>query len=684
MKTCHLDYETRSRANLKTVGAHRYAIDPSFEILMASVSRDEEDETYLWVNPKFRTPDMLGDNEEAERILAEADQIYAHNVYFEQACTWGAETQGKTRPLAHDDLTKWRCTAAMARRAGLPWSLDKLGEALRLPVQKDRRGKALINFFCVPREDGQFNEPRDFPAEWREFGDYCITDNRVEKGAHHKLKPFELTGALLDTFQFDLRMNQRGIPINVAAARNAQKIVDEMQAGAAVEFRELVGLNPTQGEKFKDWLSAQAFPVPNLQAETVSDILAGPEVPAKIKQVLTLYQSLSYAAVKKIQTMLDCVCPDGRVRGGHLFYGAGTGRWSGKLLQPQNFKKTPVEMKDMTDGVYDAVCKGADAVAIDAVYGSPLEMLSICIRHFIHLPGVEILDGDYNAVEARIVCWLAGEETALDEYRKDIDRYQLMAVDIYERELEYIKSLGKDSTERTVGKHTVLGCGFGLGRPKRFQDTVLKLSGKIISEKLAARCIKIYRKKHPKVVAYWYQMGELCMNAVRNPRIPSGPFSIRVVAGIPFLLFRLRSGRSLAYPYPKIELFPFTPNKPNEDMTDEEWKEITEARGPQFRENVTYWGQLPMSQQWGRIKLWPGMIVENETQASAMDLMAHGAIAAEKAGMEPFMLVHDQGLALRTNGQTPEQYEKALGALPNWAKTLPLKVEAKLTKYYRK
>ena len=32
--------------------------------------------------------------------------------------------------------------------------------------------------------------------------------------------------------------------------------------------------------------------------------------------------------------MLNCVCPDGRVRGVHLYYGARTGRWSGKIIQP--------------------------------------------------------------------------------------------------------------------------------------------------------------------------------------------------------------------------------------------------------------------------------------------------------------------------------------------------------------
>ena len=673
-KVCHLDYETRSRANLKTVGAHRYAIGPSFEILMASVSRDEEDETYLWVNPKFRTPDMLGDNEEAERILAEADQIVGHNVYFEQACTWGAETQGKTRPLAHDDLSRWRCTAAMARRAGLPWSLDKLGEALRLPVQKDRRGKALINFFCVPREDGQFNEPRDFPAEWREFGDYCITDNRVEKGAHHKLKPFELTGALLDTFQFDLRMNQRGIPINVVAARNAQKIVDEMQAGAAVEFRDLVGLNPTQGEKFKDWLSAQAFPVPNLQAETVSDILAGPEVPVKIKQVLTLYQSLSYAAVKKIQTMLDCVCPDGFIRGTFLFYGAGTGRWSAQKLQPHNFRKTDPEFREMMDAIYRAICAGIDAKGLDVIYGSPLECLANIIRAFIHLPGVDILDGDYSAVEARIICWLAGQTDVLAKWAAGEDLYKWMASHIYGVPIEKV-----DTDQREVGKRVILGAGFQMGW-RKFQSSCKIQYQLDLPKDLCKKGVKLFRSLCGKIRDYWWQLNNSAIQCIETGQ-PCGAFSIRRVAGVKYLLFKLRSGRSLAYPHVEVNVVKWVPEVDEDNLDEYGEVVIPEAK---YRKEITYWGQLPMSQQWGRIKLYGGKLAENETQATAADIMAHGAIVAERRGMAPFMLVHDQGLALRTARQTADGYSAALAALPDWATGLPIKVESKVLQWWKK
>lgn len=78
------------------------------------------------------------------------------------------------------------------------------------------------------------------------------------------------------------------------------------------------------------------------------------------------------------------------------------------------------------------------------------------------------------------------------------------------------------------------------------------------------------------------------------------------------------------------------------------------------------------------------LLVSNCTQATAADFMAHGAITAEQRGMEPFMLVHDQALALRRPGKTPEDFEAALGDLPPWAVGMPLKVEAKQCPYYKK
>jgi DNA polymerase len=78
-----------------------------------------------------------------------------------------------------------------------------------LEQKKDARGKTLIRRFSLPDAEGNFS-PCEGTA-WDEFISYCKQDVRVEAAIHAKLKPFELAGMSLETFQFDLRMNQRGI-----------------------------------------------------------------------------------------------------------------------------------------------------------------------------------------------------------------------------------------------------------------------------------------------------------------------------------------------------------------------------------------------------------------------------------------------------------------------------------------
>jgi DNA polymerase len=99
---------------------------------------------------------------------------------------------------------------------------------------------------------------------------------------------------------------------------------------------------------------------------------------------------------------------------------------------------------------------------------------------------------------------------------------------------------------------------------------------------------------------------------------------------------------------------------------------------------VTYFGQMKNSTLWGRISLYGGLSFQHRVQAIAADIMALGAINAEENGMPPFALIHDQGLALRYNGKTAEDFSKALGKLPSWATGLPLKVEASTCRWYKK
>ncbi len=189
----HLDFETRSAVDLKKYGAARYASDPSTRILMVSISYNGEG-PYLVIGRGF----SLGNLDDSDprglelliRLSVSNEEIYAHNVGFEiMIAEYRMQADLGTAPPAR---RRWRCTAAMARRAGLPYSLDAVSTLLKLPQQKDASGKALIQLFCVPNLLGEFNEPQDHPEEFEKFGLYCLQDNRAERDLHARLKPFEV------------------------------------------------------------------------------------------------------------------------------------------------------------------------------------------------------------------------------------------------------------------------------------------------------------------------------------------------------------------------------------------------------------------------------------------------------------------------------------------------------------
>lgn len=643
----YLDFETRSKADLPSVGAYRYGCDPSTEVLMAAVTAEGEDSpVYLWVNPKYETEGMESEPE-AIRLIAQADLVYAHNAPFEHAIVWGTK-------WCNTRLEQWRCTAAMARMAGLPDSLSKCSLALGLPELKDAKGKALIRLFSIlDPETMCFAEPKENLDRWKQFGQYCRQDVIVEKAIHKQLsQSFSLEGNNLADFLFTLRMNTVGIPVNSPALDAADSMVYKVTAKAMKEFRNLTGFTLTQRAKVLEWLKFNGVTIDNMQAATL-EALSLDGLNPKAKRSLELYSQLNYAAIKKLATMRAWVCTDQRMRGVFKYYGAGTGRWSAGGPQIQNAKKATYAMRPITGAAYNYICNGGTSEGIEAVYGDCLEVLASSIRHFVHADH-PLLDADYNAIEARIACWVSGEEQALKDYARGADRYRTMASKIYGVSESLVTS-----DQRALGKVAILGLGYGMGAEK-FHASCRDLYGINISPLMAEQAKVTFRAQHPRLTALWYSLERNIRAAISNPRVKYAPCPYLKIwtewtAGMLYLRVELPSRRRLAYPLPAIE-----------------------------GDGITYWGTILASTQWGRVKMYGAKMFENICQAIAADVMAHGAINAESKGMMPFALIHDQALAVQNSSQLPEDFAQALSEVPSWATGLPLKVEAKIVPYYSK
>lgn len=422
----HLDFESFSEVDLKEVGAYRYAFDPSTEILCAAMALGDG-EPVIWT-PRLssRQLDLLEpyfDALENPEVL-----IYAHNAMMESAMsqsllwpTWGIKCPS---------LSRFRCTMSLARRAALPGGLDKLSEVLGLSQAKDNRGKALIKKFSVmqtPKKPTKKNpsgipahriRPEDDPQAFQEFCEYCMQDVRAEQEVACRLKYFDepINNA---NYSLDAVINARGVPVNLAALEHAQKLIDEETEVVSSKFRELTGFEVTQGKVLMKWLHSQGCHLDNLQAETIEEFLekyeksaepacptcnnagftgtyidiecegflscpdcGGTSAPPPEILALKMKQSMAFVAIKKVKTMLVCAGPhDNRIRGTLNHHGATTGRWTASLVQFQNMKRPTIS--DSEDAYRD-ICNGISLEMLRFCYGPPLEVISSCIRHFVH------------------------------------------------------------------------------------------------------------------------------------------------------------------------------------------------------------------------------------------------------------------------------------------------------------
>lgn len=267
---------------------------------------------------------------------------------------------------------------------------------------------------------------------------------------------------------------------------------------------------------------------------------------------------------------------------------------------------------------------------------------------------MSFFDADYSAVESRIVCWLAGQHDALEEYRMGVDRYRTMAAYIYSIPPEKVNK----HPQRFVGKAAILGCGFGMGAPK-FRDSVKKQGRYELPIGLEVTAVSAWRGKHKKIVSHWYDHERAAKNAIlsKGKAFKAGEhiqYLCKNIEGMEFLLMRLPSGRKLSYPKPRIS-----------------------------HDRITFFGNVKGT-TWGDISTWGGSLVENATQAVAADVMAHGTHNAENAGYEIATLIHDQALAYVKPEQTSQRFVELLTDLPEWAAGLPLAAEGGLVPFYKK
>ena len=226
----HGDLETRSALDLTKVGAHRYAEDPSTEIIVAS----------------------CGDE-------AGPDRFVAHNASFERVMlnAYGAGIQP-------EDMD---CTLARAAVLSLPQSLDGAAMALDTEVRKDEVGRRLMLRMCKAGY-----EPK--PGEWDRLRSYCDTDRETETAIGKLLPP--LSPSERATWVLDQKINDRGFAIDTPRVAAAQAAVEEAKRLAdrrMWEITEGAVEKCSQAARIVTWLNGRGIPAESIAEGETDELL---------------------------------------------------------------------------------------------------------------------------------------------------------------------------------------------------------------------------------------------------------------------------------------------------------------------------------------------------------------------------------------------------------------------------
>lgn len=520
------------------MGLDNYINDPQFRPLIASISSfktvdsaDMIEIRYDFVvnsdERRILTPEEQRVNMDAFSRMANSHYQVAHNAGFERAV--------HTRTgLCSPEMVKYD-SAVIARAVGAGEHLAAAAPQL-LGIDKMPDGVRLIQKFSIPQKDGYvyIDHVSDWTdedwADWKLFGDYCDLDARLS------LMIWDQWGFALEDREWGYekltqRMNTIGWPVdidlvNAMAAQRDQNLLRIEEDFHRVFPGEEGNLNFRSTPQLRKWcrergINATSFDelhveqllkrinsrIDKLVATGSKLVATGSQTPriqkqlndyADVRYMLRVKQELGGSSLSKLDTILNLIGEDGRLRNQYMHIGAGqTFRASGRGAQLQNLKKLGSVPGDVEDQ--------------DLLETWENDELARNIRQVFcasHTDG-QIIVGDLKSVESRGLAYIAGAEWKLDAYHQGKDMYMVQASSMLGIPYDHITK-----EQRTTGKVGELSCGYGAG-----DSAIARFAEKMhvaMTEEQAGEVKTTWRAANPEAVQLWRDLDNALHDVVER------------------------------------------------------------------------------------------------------------------------------------------------------------------------
>ena len=691
MTLLYCDIETHSPTPIKS-GTHRYA--EKAEVLLWTYAIDDGP-VYCWdVASGAAMPMKLASNLYNPQVMT----VWHNGGMFDTVVLKYALRIDIPMSRVHDTMVQALCHS-------LPGALGALCEVLKVPVDqsKDKAGRMLIRRFCMPQKVGKVLRytQRNDPEGWAKFIEYAKMDIEAMREVYKRLPTWNYKGFERSLWELDQKINRRGVCIDMELVQGALAAVEKAQTGLAADVVDMTNDEvQTAGQRDKmleHILSEYGIALPDMRASTLERRINDPDVPQALKDLLNVRLQASSTSTAKYKALDNSVNSDGRLRGTLQFCGASrTGRWAGRLFQPQNLTRPTISKKLIPLGI-----ESLKANCTELVFDDVMAVASSCLRAcIIPSKGKKLVVSDLSNIEGRVQAWISNEDWKLQAF-KDFDNGT--GHDLYA--LSYAKSFGvspesvmedkeRGGDQRQIGKTMELALGFGGGvgafvtfatafnidlevlkdkilenapgwtidEASGFYDWVIKKNSPTfgLSRDAYVACDALkraWRAAHPNIIAFWSHLKTTIEDAINTPGVTFECGRLKIRRDGTWLRVGLPSGRALCYPSILIE-----------------------------DGQVSYMGMNQYSRKWQRIRTYFGKSYENIVQGIARDVMAANMPLAEDAGFEIGFSSHDE---LVTEAPDDPKFSASylsqlLATVQKWGVGLPLKAAGYESKYYKK